>query len=201
MEQNDSRSDLLKKYFRSKLKEETLQRAVQIRALQQAAKKQPIGSITFPRFLTESLKAARLNIGQLQDLAGIEPLEAKHLSQEVVQNPFTLRASSVVSILLTFNLSLKNLQILLENSIIAGHALSQSERAVARSSEVQGSGERARSIRDGLDALFIQLNEKRAKEDGGPHGQLLPEEQARLSEYLSRVAEELRRREADYLIS
>ncbi len=201
MEQSDSHSDLLREYFRSKLKEETLQRAVQIRALQHAAKKQPVGSITFPRFLAESLKAARVNVDRLPDLAGISPLEAKHLSQEVVRNPFVLPASSVASILLTFNLSLKNLRTLLENSLVAGRALSQSERAVARSSQVQGSGERARSIQEGLDALFIQVHSNGARDGGGSPQPLRPEDQVRLSEYLTRVSQELKRREADYLIS
>ncbi|MEN6411838.1 MAG: hypothetical protein ABFC84_03605 [Veillonellales bacterium] len=201
MEENDSIDTLLSQYFSSQKKEILTQRFLQIRALQDAAKHISTESSTLWRVVLETLNAARIDPKDLASLADISDDEAQYIVAEVQPEPFSLSPQSTARILITFKLSIKTLEVLLKNALLAQYAMKTSQRALARSSETLGNRQRARSIQDGINALFIQISNEPKPLRSNAELPLFAEDQIKLSTYLSAVINELKSNEAEYLLS
>lgn len=201
MEKNDSIDNLLSQYFSSKRDEIIIQRFLQIRALQEAATHISTESSTLLRVVLETLEAARVNTKDLASIADISDTDVRYIVSEVHPEPFGLSPHSVARILITFKISIKTLEVLLRNALLAQYALKSTKRAVARSSETLGNSERARSIQDGINALFIQMSNDPKSLSSNAEQSISVEDQAKLSKYLFSVITELKNDEAEYLLS
>lgn len=200
MEQPDNTDNMLEQFFRYQRDEVVIQRALQIRAVQNAIKHQPIESSTLWRIVADSLKGAHVDPKELSVLANISSDDAQYLVSEIRPEPFTLSSVSMANVLITFNISIKKLEALLKNALVAKYASETSQRAVARSSETIGNKERARSIQDGINALFIQVNNEASARADDSKPKLLPDDQTKLESYLSGVTIELKKLDAEYLL-
>lgn len=200
MEENDNIDTLLSQYFSSQKEEILTQRFLQIRALQDAAKHVPTKSSTLCRVVLETFKAARIDPKDLASLADISDEEAQYIVSEVQPEPFGLPPQATARILITFKLSIKTLEVLLKNALLAQYAMKASQRALARSSEMLGDRQRARSIQDGINALFIQISNEPKPLYSNAESPLSIEDQVKLSTYLSSVINELKSNEAEYLL-
>ncbi|HUX22352.1 MAG TPA: hypothetical protein VMW69_14005 [Spirochaetia bacterium] len=200
MEQHDKTEEMLTQYFATQRNARTIQRALFIRALQKAAKEHPIDSSTLWRLVSDSVNKIRIDIKEFSLIAGIELDEARYLVEEVRPEPLAIRPPSMANILLTFGLTTSILKTLLRNAFIAKYATKKTQRAVARSSEAIGEGDRARAMQDGLNALFIQINGPAEKKENHENA-LSNEDNMKLDSYITSVAGELQKLDADYLIS
>jgi len=201
MEQPDNTDNMLEQFFRYQRDEVVIQRALHIRAVQNAIKHQPIESSTLWRIIADSLKEAHVDPKVLPVLANISSDDAQYLVSEIRPEPFALSSASMANILIAFNIPIKKLEILLKNALVAKYASTTSQRAVARSSETIGNKERARSIQDGINALFIQVNNEASARTDDSKPTLLPDDQTKLQTYLSGVIIELKNLDAEYLLS
>lgn len=201
MEENDTIDKLLSQYFSSKREETLTHRFIQIRALQDATKQISTEASTLWRVVLEALKVARVDPKDLALLADISDEEAQYIVAKVQPEPFGLPARAVAHLLITLKLSIKKLETLLINALLAQNSSKKIQRTVARSSDPLGNRERARAIQDGINAVFIQIHNEQSAPQSDEKAACTKEDQTKLSAYLSLVIAELKRNEADYLLS
>lgn len=200
MEQPDRIENLLDSFFNSQREEAVIEKALHIHALQKAIKHQTTESNTLWRLIVDSFREAHVDPNELAGLANISNEEAYYIINEIRPEPFALPSAAMANILITFNISIKKLEALLTNALIAKLASKTSQRAVARSSETIGNTERARTMQDGLNALFIQVNKETPIRIDALQNKLQPDDQKKLQTYISTVTIELKKLDAEYLL-